>query len=121
MAHLKLFDKVRSIIESAKAGAARSVNSAQVAAYWLIGREIIEEEQKGRRRAEYGKQILEDLALRLTADYGRGFSIQNLRYLRQFFLRYPRLITGEKIRQPLVGELDKHFSHPEIRQSLVSE
>ena len=57
-----LYDRIRSIIESARASAARSVNTTQVAAYWLIGREIVEEEQRGKRRADYGKKIIDNLA-----------------------------------------------------------
>lgn len=92
-----LYNRVREIIESAHSGAARSVNTAQVAAYWLIGREIVEEEQKGRRRADYGQAILEGLATRLSAEYGKGYSIQNLGFIRQLFLRYPGLLTPEQI------------------------
>jgi predicted nuclease of restriction endonuclease-like (RecB) superfamily len=68
----------------------------QVVANWLIGREIVEEEQKGRRRAEYGKQLLLDLSLRLTADYGRGYSVDNLELFRRFFLEYKNLLGSEK-------------------------
>jgi hypothetical protein len=65
-------------------------------ANWLIGREIVEEEQKGRRRAEYGKQLLLDLSTRLTADYGRGYSVDNLELFRRFFLEYNDLRGSEK-------------------------
>ncbi|NJD68379.1 MAG: hypothetical protein C3F12_02550 [Candidatus Methylomirabilota bacterium] len=54
------YHRIRQILESARAGAARSVNTAQVMAYWLIGREIVEEEQKGHKRAEYGEALLQD-------------------------------------------------------------
>jgi len=86
-----LYRRVREILESARAGAARSVNTAQVVAYWLIGREIVEEEQKGRRRARYGEELLAGLSARLTGEFGRGYSVHNLKFIRQFYLEYPRL------------------------------
>jgi hypothetical protein len=68
-----IYNRVRRILESARASVARSVNTTQVIANWLVGREIVEEEQKGKRRARYGQQLLEALSARLTADYGTGF------------------------------------------------
>jgi len=59
-----------------------------VAAYWEIGREIVAEEQRGKGRAEYGTDLIGHLSARLTADFGRGFSAQNLRLIRQFYLTY---------------------------------
>ena len=65
------------------------INAAMVAAYWEIGRVIIEEEQKGQQRAEYGKGLLVELSRRLTADFGKGFDRTNLQQMRIFFLAYP--------------------------------
>jgi len=96
MTRMALYDRVRQILESARSSASRSVNTVQVMANWLIGREIVEEEQKGRRRAEYGKQLLLDLSTRLTADYGRGYSVDNLELFRRFFLEYNDLRGSEK-------------------------
>lgn len=59
-----------------------------VIAYWLIGREIVEDEQKGKKRAKYGKQIIEELAERVTQRYGKGFSASNFWLFRQFYLTY---------------------------------
>jgi len=61
------------------------VNAAMVEAYWHVGRLIVENEQKGRRRAAYGEAVLDDLSRRLTADFGRGFDVTNLRKMRQFY------------------------------------
>lgn len=72
---------------------ARSVNTTQVIANWLIGREIIEEEQKGVWRAEYGKSVLNELSRRLTKEYGNGYSVDNLELFRRFYREYPRLIS----------------------------
>jgi hypothetical protein len=74
-----LYGRIREILESARAGAARSVNTTQVVANWLIGREIVEEEQNGRIRAEYGKRLIENLSKRLVKDFGRGFAVRNLK------------------------------------------
>src|SRR5262249_23067220 len=73
-----------------------SVNTAQVVAYWLIGREIVEEEQGGKRRAGYGEQLLQDLSSRLTVEFGKGLSVDNLELCRRFFLEYPGLLGNEK-------------------------
>jgi hypothetical protein len=56
--------------------------------YFEIGKMIVEEEQQGKERAEYGKQLLEDLAFKLTQDFGKGFSVSNLRQMRAFYLTY---------------------------------
>ncbi|MBI5548141.1 MAG: DUF1016 domain-containing protein [Deltaproteobacteria bacterium] len=84
-----LFARVSEIIEAARGHVARSVNSAMVHAYWLIGREIVEVEQRGKERASYGEQLIERLAARLTAEFGPGYSVRNLRRVRQFFLTFP--------------------------------
>jgi hypothetical protein len=86
-----LYARVRQILESARASAARSVNTTQVVANWLIGREIVEEEQKGTRKAGYGEQLLAELSVRLVREYGHGYSATNLRWFRQSFLCYPVL------------------------------
>jgi predicted nuclease of restriction endonuclease-like (RecB) superfamily len=85
---------VRRILTAASSTAARSVNSAQVAANWLIGREIVEEEQKGEKRAEYGRRVVESLSRKLTKDFGSGYSALNLWWFRRFYLEYPRLIEA---------------------------
>jgi predicted nuclease of restriction endonuclease-like (RecB) superfamily len=88
-----LYQRVREILESARAGVARTVNTTQVIANWLIGREIVHEEQQGKRKAGYGDMLLLDLAAKLTAEFGAGFSDTNLRWFRQFFLEYEDLLA----------------------------
>ena len=83
-----LFDRVTAILEAARASVVRSVNSNTVIAYWLIGREIVQELQKGEKRAGYGEKLLEDLSARLTKSYGKGFSLSNLKRFRQFYMVY---------------------------------
>ena len=80
-----LYQEIRSVLESARAGAYRAVNAAMVRAYWQVGRLIVEHEQGGRTRAAYGESMLDDLSRRLTADFGRGFDVTNLRKMRQFY------------------------------------
>jgi predicted nuclease of restriction endonuclease-like (RecB) superfamily len=83
-----LYDRIVTILEEARTHVARSVNSAMVVAYWLIGREIVEELQGGDARASYGKGVIKDLSARLQKQYGKGFSEENLQWFRKFYLVY---------------------------------
>jgi hypothetical protein len=91
------------LLSAARQTAARNVNSLITASYWEIGRRIVEAEQKGKRCAGYGEQLIERLALDLTQQFGRGFSRQNLQQMRLFF----EIWNAEKIRQTLSGKLPK--------------
>ncbi|MEW6682565.1 MAG: PDDEXK nuclease domain-containing protein [Nitrospirota bacterium] len=99
-----LYHRIREILESARTLVARTVNTTQVVANWLIGREIVEEEQKGRRRAGYGERLLESLAERLSEEYGTGYSERNLRFIRQFYSEYSSLLPTDVIRHALRTE-----------------
>ena len=94
---LALYARVREILAAAQTGITRTVNTTQVVASWLIGREIVEEEQQGRRRADYGRNLVENLARRITQDFGPGYSAQNLFYMKQFYLAYPTLLPRLEI------------------------
>jgi hypothetical protein len=83
---------------------ARNVNTTQVVANWLIGREIVEEEQRGHGRAEYGQQLMLQLSEQLRRDFGTGYSAQNLSYMRQFYQSYPSLIPASKILHAMRGK-----------------
>jgi len=85
----ELYEQVRTILNEARRRTARSVNVEMVRAYWLIGQAIVEHEQQGQERAGYGERLIESLAERLTAEFGKGFSKNNLWYMRQFYLAYP--------------------------------
>src|ERR1035441_10283256 len=87
-----LYQRVREILESARAGVARTVNTTQVIANWLVGREIVEEEQRGKKRAGYGEQLIKELSERLQSDFGGGYAMRNLETFRQFYLEYPLLV-----------------------------
>jgi predicted nuclease of restriction endonuclease-like (RecB) superfamily len=77
------------LLNAARRAAARNVNALMTASYWEIGRRIVEAEQKGKRRAGYGEQLIERLSLDLTEAFGRGFSARNLDQMRQFYLARP--------------------------------
>lgn len=85
----ELFDDIRSLLMAAKSQVKQTVNTAMVQTYWHIGRLIVEDEQGGQKRAEYGKQVLLDLSKRLTTEFGNGFSVQSLRNYRQFYALFP--------------------------------
>src|SRR3972149_7919459 len=95
-----VFGDISSVIDAARRSAARSVNCIMTAAYWLIGRRIVESEQKGEKRAAYGEELLERLSVDLGERYGRGFSRQNLQQMRQSYFLY----LPEQICQTLSGE-----------------
>ena len=94
-AQAELLARIRHIWESARTQAARSVNTAHVCANWLIGQQIVEAEQGGAKRAAYGKALLKALSEQLSAEYGAGFSVSALQYMRSFFLGYPRLLAKQ--------------------------
>ncbi len=81
-----LYDSIRLILLESRGHAYAAVNSAMVAAYWQIGRAIVENEQNGQKRGAYGKGVLKNLSERLTAEFGKGFDVRNLRNMRQFYL-----------------------------------
>jgi predicted nuclease of restriction endonuclease-like (RecB) superfamily len=91
---------ISHVIDAARKSAARSVNCIMTAAYWLIGRRIVESEQKGEKRAAYGAELIERLSVDLRKRYGNGFSRQNLQQMRQFYLLY----RPEQIYQTASGE-----------------
>lgn len=80
---------IKTILEQARGKARSAVNAAMVEAYWQIGRRIVEEEQRGQHKAEYGTRLIEDLSTALTVDLGKGFSYANLCNCRQFYLTFP--------------------------------
>lgn len=89
-----LYQSIREILVTARGQVQRTVNETMVQAYWHIGRLIVEHEQGGEARAEYGKRVLEGLAERLTNEFGKGFSPQGLWNYRLFYQRFPILSTA---------------------------
>ncbi len=96
-----LYIEIRSIIHEARNSAYRAVNFTMVLAYWNIGKRIVEHEQAGEVRAEYGKGLLRELSKRLTADFGKGFTETNLKYFRQFYISFPPVEKGHALRDEL--------------------
>ncbi|MDP8052216.1 PDDEXK nuclease domain-containing protein [Pasteurella atlantica] len=84
-----LTQSIAQIIEQVRKQVKQTVNSAMVQCYWDIGRLLVEDEQQGQQRAEYGKYVLQNLSEQLTALYGKGFTVRNLRNMRQFYLAFP--------------------------------
>lgn len=100
---LPLVQEIRDLVQSARRAAAQNVNTLQVITNFEIGRRIVEYEQKGSKRAEYGKQTLIELSRQLNTEFGRGFSKTNLEYMRRFYLEYHD--TVPQIPQTVSGKL----------------
>jgi predicted nuclease of restriction endonuclease-like (RecB) superfamily len=109
---------VVELMDAARRAAARSVNAVMTATYWEIGRRIVELEQRGESRAEYGKQIIERLAKDLSDRFGRGFQKSNLSQMRAFYITYPNIeqslspeTISPEIFQTLSGKFPLPWSH----------
>jgi predicted nuclease of restriction endonuclease-like (RecB) superfamily len=94
-----LFQQVVALLQNARLQVLRTVNSTMTYTYFEIGRMIVEEEQNGKEKAEYGKQILKGLSGQLTKEFGKGFSVRNLEQIRRFFLIYSKYETVSRILQ----------------------
>jgi len=129
-----LLENIRDLILSARKTVVHSVNLIQVLTNFEIGRRIVEHEQGGAKRAEYGKALLRDLASGLTAEFGNGFSKRNLEYMRQFYLIYQSrsiaqtasaqwLLKGQARSAPLQKSeiLSGHSAPPEKTQTLSAQ
>ena len=84
-------NEIKAILSNARRQAYRAINSAMIDAYWKIGERIVLEEQNGKERADYGKEIIKILSAELTATFGNGFGERNIRNFRQFYLMFPNL------------------------------
>lgn len=85
-----IFQQVAELLQNARQQVLRTVNSTMTITYFEIGRIIVEEEQNGKDRAEYGKQLLKSLSKELTKEFGKGFSLRNLEQIRQFYMTYSK-------------------------------
>ena len=93
-----LYVVVREVLQKARQSIAQSVNSTIVQAYWHVGRHIVEFEQGGENRAKYGNATIKELSSKLMAEFGNGFTITNLKLMRQFYLAFPK---GHALRDEL--------------------
>ena len=84
-----IYDEIRETLLNSRSQAYSAVNFALVQAYWHIGRIIVEHEQDGQERAAYGKAVLQELSVRLTEEFGKGFSVRTLQQTKQFYLTFP--------------------------------
>ena len=98
------------LLNAAQQAAARNVNSLMTASYWEIGRRIVQAEQKGKRRAGYGEQLIARLSLDLMEQFGRGFSPDNLENMRRFFLSNPTAAISETLSRISGNALDSGIS-----------
>ena len=86
--HTDVYANIKRLMENARTDVTKQVNNILVKTYWEIGRIIVEDEQGNSDRAEYGKTLLKDLSKMLTKDFGRGFSVSNLQFMRRFYQEY---------------------------------
>ena len=114
--NMEIVKNVIDLLENARKSVMKTVNQTMVLTYFEIGRMIVEEEQKGKNRAEYGKKILEVLAEKLTEKYKKGFSVTNLRQMRQFYVVY----SENGIRQTLSDKFKLSWSHY-VKLSRISD
>lgn len=84
----RLFNDIKILIVESKSKIYSAVNSTMTTTYWNIGKRIVEEEQEGKERAEYGKALLKNLSVELTKEFKRGYSEDNLKNMRRFYLAY---------------------------------
>lgn len=89
------FDQVIEIFKQAKNNLKVAVNMTMVYSYYEAGRIIVEEEQSGKARADYGKYVLKELSERLMSEFGRGFSVENLKLMRRFYQVYSKDQMGK--------------------------
>jgi len=91
----EFFQSVHELIQQARRSIERNINTAMTVTYYEIGRRIIEKEQQGEKRAQYGKHILQGLSEYLTANLGKGFSVENLKLMRRFYVVYSEMAIGQ--------------------------
>ncbi|MBZ0155442.1 MAG: PDDEXK nuclease domain-containing protein [Alphaproteobacteria bacterium] len=122
----EFYESIAEVLRSARSNSYRAVNFVMVEAYWNVGRMIVEEEQKGKKRADYGDALVRSLSERLTLDFGKGFNMSNLWAFKQFYLAFPilRTLCGEssetRLSQRQVGNNDPAPSSPyAVRRELT--
>jgi len=117
MDHL-LYGKIRNdiveLLQASRAASARSVNALMTATYWEIGHRIVEFEQQGQERAEYGEALIKQLAEDLTRQFGRGFGAVNLSQMRRFYLEWPaqKIFQTPSEKSPALPEIASKFPLP---------
>ncbi len=118
------FDSVRSILAEARQKAGASINYIMVEAYWQIGQQIVEEEQKGQARAGYGQALIKELSKRLGDELGKGFSVANLWNFKHFYLTFSDKEKLYALRRELSWthyRLIMRVAEPDARQFYITE
>lgn len=116
-----LYRQVREILNAARARAWQAVNAAMVEAYWEVGRVVVEEEQAGRERADYGKRVIEGLSKHLREEFGKGYDRSNLFHMRAFFLAYPKIDALRRQLSWTHYRLLLRVDHPDARAFYEAE
>ncbi len=119
MLNTKFFSQIVDLLQSARSKVVQTVNQTMVCAYFEIGRMIVEEEQNGKERADYGKQLLKGLSEALTKEFGRGFSVQNLERMRAFYLTYRKSSTLSRISQKAISSTVLKTSEKQNQQIML--
>jgi len=108
-----LFENVKSIIADTQRAVVRNINQAMILAYFQIGKMIVEDEQQGNQRAEYAKETIAKLSTELNKEFGKGYSISNLEYMRSFYNIYQLRIS-----QSLIGKFKNSSKSQSITKNL---
>jgi len=117
-----LIAEVRNLIHAARRGAASVVDTFQVMTNFEIGRRIVDHEQKGAKRAAYGKELLAELSLRLSDEFGKGFSVTNLQLMRKLFVDYHgRIQQQPAVKLALLAKSQQAADQFEIQQAPTVE
>jgi len=116
-----VYQQIREVLTHARSQAYIAVNTAMVQAYWNIGRIIVEEEQHGEQRAEYGKRLIDGLSGRLSQEFGKGFDKSNLWNMRAFYLAYPILDAVRRELSWTHYRLLLKVDRPEVRLFYMEE
>ena len=109
-----LYQDIKSLLQNARSQVMRAVNTTMVHTYYEIGRLIVEHEQKGQEKAEYGKGTLKQLSDELTQEFGKGFSLRNIETMRKFYLTYRKTQTPSaelEKSETLSRKFDLSWSH----------
>ena len=112
--------QIAELLHSARLKVVRTVNQTMVYTYFEIGRMIVEEEQNGKNRAEYGKQLLKNLSIHLTEQFGKGFSVRNLELIKKFYFVYSKSQTLTAISNESKSQSLTAILLPSISETLSS-
>jgi predicted nuclease of restriction endonuclease-like (RecB) superfamily len=112
------YNQIIDLLQSARNSVVLAVNQTMVLTYFKIGERIVKEEQNGKERAAYGKNLLQGLSTKLTKDFGRGYSVDNLENMRRFYITYSKSDTVSRISSENISEIMSRKSENEIKQAV---